>query len=832
MQSLVPGPHRGPSWRPRLGALLALATLGPSCSAPPTRVLLVVDAQPRIRAMARSLRLTAFGLQRIESTDLRPTQTEQQSWPAAGRPLVFPVSFLLTQEQFPRYEVHVEALDAAGARLAIQGVRGSFVHGETRLVRLVLVDGCLGVDCDDPSQVCGCPDGSLPALNCERPPACVPPREVGGGDDYDPAEVYACEGGPDTCRLAQQRRGAGVEAGRTDAGGGTEGGRDAAPEASPEAAVDSGPEGGTDAAAEAAVDSGPEGGMDAAAEAATDASMPPAPGCATAPMDGVPCLPGPSGCSGDVTMGRAMLPGCPDDAPDDCQAPVCSAAPGTLVPRPANSNCATGSSTGTCTAMGRCASTAPTGEIGTWPPTMCSTCAPPPPHGPRFGTAVALAMHGRVLAASEPDAPTVGGHQPMGRVLLVAPSTPSFTSLTWNASTVRPLGPADAVSTVTPTTGRGPDTSRPMAFGAALAMLRHGGETWLAVGAPLTAATGSAEASGAVFVYRWPGTDRDPLPPSAARPLAVLWPPEPHTGQAFGRALALRATPAGRLRLLVGAPETHGGASHGPGAAFLYEWDATAARWQLVLRWQGAPDGERFGEAVALDAQRAYAAGYVHSGEAALGVAATDGRGSWHLERLQEAPPTSGLCLAPSRTGGRPRLRLDADLGVVALLLATDEQRLDDDPAVEEKGRLGLFERTGTGGSWLGPVVFHTANASFYFRGLQAKAFDDVAVARGLVLVAGWLTDVRGGRPGAVALVRSDGVPERWGVADAGVNYGIDPSYIGLPDGLRARSVAMEPSADTMFPAVFGLFGDTAPPPGGGMPPVGVLAAVRMLGGA
>ncbi len=795
-----------------LMAFLGIASLGPSCSEPPTRVLLVVDAQPRIRAMVRSLRVTAFGLQRIEATDLRPTQTEQQSWPPEGKPIAFPASFLLSQERFPRYEVRVEALDDRGARLAVQGVRGSFVTGRTRLVRLVLVDGCLAVPCTDRDGVCGCPDGSLPALNCDRDLACVQPREVGDGDDYDPGEVYACDSGSaDACRPAPLQPEAGVDGGQ------------------PEGGVDGGPEGGVDGGMDASM---PDAAPDARPEGGTDASMPPAPTCGMAPMDGVPCLPGPSGCSGDVSRGVDALPSCPDTDTTDCQTPICSAAPDTVVPRPANSACGT-TGRSYCAAASGCTATYSLIGMGTWPATMCSSCSIPPPHGPRFGAAVAIALGGSVLAASEPDAPTFGGMNFMGRVLLVSPSGPDFTSLTWEDAQVRQLGPADAPMTVMPTVGRAPDTDRDMAFGAALAMTRHDGEVWLAVGAPL-AAPMSGDPTGAVFLYRWSETAGYSLPPANPRPVAVLWPSEPRPNQAFGSAVALRSVRDGTLRLLVGAPETSAGTTTGPGAAFLYTWDATAGNWRLSLRWLGVEGGERFGEAVALDQERAYAAGYVPSGEAAVGVAATDGSGGWRLETLLDADVGTGLCLAPSPSDAwrQPRLRLDADLGVVALLLATDENRLDDDPMVEEKGRLGIFERTGDAGSWLGPVVFHTANVSSWFRGLQAEAFDDVAVAGGLVLVAGWLTDVDPGRPGAVALVRqNDSSSGRWEIADAGIGYGIEEAVTGIPGGLRARAVALDRDPDASFPAIFGLFGDTSSPPDGSMEN-GRLVAIRQIGGS
>ncbi len=663
----------------RAACLACFLVVSSGCGEAPTRVLVVVDAQPQVRAQSRSLRLQVRKPAAVVDgvAVWEPSREYDSVEPSLGRGAGnvprYPFTVLLEQRSAsPFYELRVAALDGSGLALVEQGLRGRFVEGETRLVRLTLVDGCLGVSCSDPDRVCGCPDGSGDALNCRQPLGCVAASDVGDGDAYDPSDVYACDGG--SCRVLAPE--GGMEAGATPMEGGTDSG-----------GMDSG---------------GMDAGMDAGAP-------PPPPGrtCSDGFLGpSVPCVQAPTRCT--MSMGSA-LPDCATPS-SPCKRPVCGEGREEEAAAYDPCDAGSGSSASWCapdrSVMPRCsvASAPPDAEAG-WPAVDDTM----PGVGPQFGSVVAVA--GDWVAVSElppPPPPGMGGGGPSGppieRVVIfrIVDGGDGPPSLEEKAR----IGPAENPQTLSPIGGDVP--SSVLGFGASLAMAQDGGDVWLAVGAPRS----GGFVVGAVFLYRWPAAVSSIASP--LRPVRVIGTPLAdevrHAGAAFGASLAMREQ-SRKLHLLVGMPQSP---QTGRGAVFLYELSSSAGgsgastvSIDPKLQWLGGTEmGARFfGSAVAMDATRLYAAGFMADGEAGVAVLAPDGSTGWQDDSGGSDAMRTRLCADRRNRSFYPPLGLSADEGVLALVQGYASRG---GTSTLYKGAVDLWERWATGGmdGWYGPRRF------------------------------------------------------------------------------------------------------------------------------
>ncbi len=124
------------------------------CSTDPaTQCLVRVDAEPTVRAAARSLRVTIYGGERREQLAIAAEHIlpSPDGWDSLF------VLAPLNGDANRVFQVTLEALDDAngtGELVARTGILSGYIAGETRAYELILYDACAGVDCTEPNQVC------------------------------------------------------------------------------------------------------------------------------------------------------------------------------------------------------------------------------------------------------------------------------------------------------------------------------------------------------------------------------------------------------------------------------------------------------------------------------------------------------------------------------------------------------------------------------------------------------------------------------------------------------------------------------------------------------
>ncbi|MDQ3031453.1 MAG: hypothetical protein M3Y87_03480 [Myxococcota bacterium] len=181
-----------------LASLLAALGVGCSCSnaRPNTQVMVTIDADPGVRAVARELLVNVYG---AAGGDPGVPLT-----PVFQRPFVVPstddwpfVVALAPFERDPsrRYRVEAIAVDTSGAHVATVRAISGYVQGQTLSLELRLLDRCIGVTCEDPGQTCIGPDMCDDAMIDETT---LPPwGQADGGVDLDGS--IGTDGGIDGC---------------------------------------------------------------------------------------------------------------------------------------------------------------------------------------------------------------------------------------------------------------------------------------------------------------------------------------------------------------------------------------------------------------------------------------------------------------------------------------------------------------------------------------------------------------------------------------------------------------------------------------------------------
>lgn len=171
-------------------AALALVLLGSGCSCaverPNTQVIAIVDADPGVRAMSRTLHINVYGASEPGvPTDLvfeRAFDLEEFDWPITVA--------LAPQDRDPtrRYRVEAIAQTPAGAHVATVRAISGYVAEQTLTLRMRLIDACIGVECDEPGQTCFGPDDCRDATVDPRSllDGGVPDDDAGMGTDAGP----------------------------------------------------------------------------------------------------------------------------------------------------------------------------------------------------------------------------------------------------------------------------------------------------------------------------------------------------------------------------------------------------------------------------------------------------------------------------------------------------------------------------------------------------------------------------------------------------------------------------------------------------------------------
>lgn len=176
-------------------ALMLLATVA-SCSDPVvSQVMLIVDADDRVRAQSETFVVRVLGGR--EREDLRCEDCEDndsaydyyeefadEEIPPQG----LRIALAPRGDDWRRlYEASLTAYplpNAGGEPIGTTRVISGYVRGETRVIRLFLEGSCLGVDCDDPDRTCrggDCVDPFVPPD--ELDPFVPPDAAVDGGMD-------------------------------------------------------------------------------------------------------------------------------------------------------------------------------------------------------------------------------------------------------------------------------------------------------------------------------------------------------------------------------------------------------------------------------------------------------------------------------------------------------------------------------------------------------------------------------------------------------------------------------------------------------------------------
>ncbi len=171
-----------------LAVALSLLAVLSACESPPTQLLVIVDADPLVRARARGLRVRIWGRARgddgFPSVGVleRSDEVRLNGWPV--RYAIAP------QDRDPSrlWRFEATALDGADAFVITRAISG-YTEGETEQVVLFLRDSCIDRLCEaDLNSTCdpislGCMDATL--ADGER-------RPYQDGGTYDAGERDAC----------------------------------------------------------------------------------------------------------------------------------------------------------------------------------------------------------------------------------------------------------------------------------------------------------------------------------------------------------------------------------------------------------------------------------------------------------------------------------------------------------------------------------------------------------------------------------------------------------------------------------------------------------------
>lgn len=152
--------------RPARWCLVALWVLASACASPPTEVLVVIDAQPTSRALARALRVRVLSDDRARVV-LDATRTLSG---ASMLPLTVP---LIPEggDASRSFVVEATLLGASGAVVSLARAEGTYVEGEVREIVLCVFDVCRGTECGTTEPDCA---DTATCRTCVGPtPSCV-----------------------------------------------------------------------------------------------------------------------------------------------------------------------------------------------------------------------------------------------------------------------------------------------------------------------------------------------------------------------------------------------------------------------------------------------------------------------------------------------------------------------------------------------------------------------------------------------------------------------------------------------------------------------------------
>lgn len=203
-------------------ALAALVLAACAAPLPRTQVMVIVDAEPGVRAEAVAARVTVTG-----GTAAPTMVRHEETVGGPGSPIQFPIRLAVVpaEDDAARvFAVQVEALGRTGLRAASVRAESGFLEGRTLELRLLLEDCCLAMDCGPQTcRGCACADPRVPP---ETLPELV--ADAGAAPDAGPRDAGAGDAGPrDASFDGASAEDAGPhDAGPLDAGPGDAGARD------------------------------------------------------------------------------------------------------------------------------------------------------------------------------------------------------------------------------------------------------------------------------------------------------------------------------------------------------------------------------------------------------------------------------------------------------------------------------------------------------------------------------------------------------------------------------------------------------------------------------
>jgi hypothetical protein len=133
-----------------------------ACRGQPSQILLVIDAEPRVRRDAQAIRVNIFGGNRDEPVPNRQVHQVTQPMTSADWPRRYALApDNADAERIYRFEAYglpsradsPEDLVPPTAFVSARIISG-YVRGETLEVHLVLYDACVDVDCTNPEETC------------------------------------------------------------------------------------------------------------------------------------------------------------------------------------------------------------------------------------------------------------------------------------------------------------------------------------------------------------------------------------------------------------------------------------------------------------------------------------------------------------------------------------------------------------------------------------------------------------------------------------------------------------------------------------------------------
>ena len=162
-----------------------------------TQVMATIDAEPGVRAMARRLVGRVYGAP-ADQAGVPDVLVQEFPFPVAAAE-GWPVTVALAprdRDPSRRYRLEAIAQTQSGGEVATVRAISGYAEGQTLWLRLLLLDGCIGVTCEDPGQTCIGPE------QCEDAtvdPEDLPPYEVDAGisDDGGAGDAGGCS--PETC---------------------------------------------------------------------------------------------------------------------------------------------------------------------------------------------------------------------------------------------------------------------------------------------------------------------------------------------------------------------------------------------------------------------------------------------------------------------------------------------------------------------------------------------------------------------------------------------------------------------------------------------------------